>query len=394
MKRPPLHIIYFSIAMSTVSLGDFLLYAILPSYYPHLGLIPIQVGILLSINRWIRLSTNHIAEYCYRSYPSNLWVISAFFMGSVVTAVYGLSEQFTILLIARILWGISFSFIRQAGIMAVVNSSSNERLGENMGYFRGISAIWRTVGLFIGGLCHDLLGFTTTLVGLGILSFVSVPIGALSQKKNRQMMDKFDKGAFSKEGNLGMICCGFTLALASGGMIMSTLGHILKTYVGESFMISGYTIGVATLTGFIMGLRWLIDGIGSPLLGAVADRIGRQRSVMFLFPLNAVLLVSVSWLTRPFPLISFVILFFICTTALMTLLSTHAGERGPRAVASYATATDLGMSVGPIIGWSIAQFGFPASSIFLSCGVIYGIGSIIAFHSFGILSISSPKKIK
>jgi len=103
MKRPPLHIIYFSIAMSTVSLGDFLLYAILPSYYPHLGFAPIQVGILLSINRWIRLSTNHTAEYCYRRYPSNLWLISAFFMGSVVTAVYGLSQLFTILLVARIL---------------------------------------------------------------------------------------------------------------------------------------------------------------------------------------------------------------------------------------------------------------------------------------------------
>jgi len=394
MKRPPLHIIYFSIAMSTVSLGDFLLYAILPSYYPHLGLAPIQVGILLSINRWIRLSTNHTAEYCYRRYPSNLWLISAFFVGSVVTAVYGLSQLFTIFLVARIFWGISFSFIRQAGIMAVVNSSSNERLGESMGYFRGISAIWRTFGLFNGSTCHDLFGFSTTLVGLGILSFVAVPLGALSQKKSRRIKDKFAKGASGIKGNFGVICCGFALAFVGGGMIMSTLGLILKTHVGESFIITGYTIGVATLTGFIMGLRWLIDGIGSPVLGAVADRIGRQRSIMFLFPLNALVLIAVSGFTRPIPLIFFVILFFICSTALMTLLSTHAGQRGPRAVASYATATDLGMSVGPIIGWSIAQFGFPANSIFLSCGIIYGLGSVIAFYTFGRLSISSSKKIR
>ena len=114
-------------------------------------------------------------------------------------------------------------------------------------------------------------------------------------------------------------------------------------------------------------LRWFIDGIGSPVIGAVADRIGRQRSILFLFPLNALVLAAVSSFTRPVPMIFFIILFFICSTALMTLLSTQAGQGGPRAVASYATAIDLGMAVGPIIGWSIAQFEFPADSIFLSC---------------------------
>jgi hypothetical protein len=29
------------------------------------------------VNRWIRLGTNHMAEHCYRRYPSPLWLISA-----------------------------------------------------------------------------------------------------------------------------------------------------------------------------------------------------------------------------------------------------------------------------------------------------------------------------
>jgi len=386
MKRPPLNIVYFSTAMPAAALGDFLLYAILPSYYPHLGLAPIQVGILLSINRWIRLSTNYTAEYCYRRYPNAHWLIAAFFMGSVVTAVYGLSQMFAILLVARILWGVSFSFIRQAGIMTVVNSGSDARLGERMGYFRGISAIWRTFGLFIGSTCHDLFGFSATLIGLGILSLVAVPLGALSQKNIRGTGDKFLKGASEKKGNVGVICCGFTLGIVGGGMIMSTLGLILKAHVGESFEIKDYTIGVATLTGFVMGLRWLIDGLGSPVLGAAADRIGRQRCIVFLFPLNAMVLVSVSQLAGPTLLIFLIFVFFICSTTLMTLLSIQAGQRGPRAVASYATAIDLGMSIGPMIGWSIAQFGFPANFIFISGGVMYGMGSIIAFKSFSLLT--------
>jgi len=90
MKPPPLPVFYISTGLSLVTLGDSLLYTIFPSYYPVLGLVPLQVGILLSVNRWVRLATNHMAEHCYRSYPSDLWLLLAFFMGSVVTAMCGI----------------------------------------------------------------------------------------------------------------------------------------------------------------------------------------------------------------------------------------------------------------------------------------------------------------
>jgi len=70
MRRPSLPIVYFASALAIVVLGDSLLYAILPSYYSQLGFAPIQVGILLSVNRWIRLSTNYLAEFCFRRYES------------------------------------------------------------------------------------------------------------------------------------------------------------------------------------------------------------------------------------------------------------------------------------------------------------------------------------
>jgi len=74
-------------------LGDFFLYAILPSYYPHLGPARLQVDILLFLNRWIRLATNHMAEHCYRRYPSDLWLIFALSLGSLVAAMYGIVQR-------------------------------------------------------------------------------------------------------------------------------------------------------------------------------------------------------------------------------------------------------------------------------------------------------------
>jgi len=251
-----------------------------------------------------------------------------------------------------------------------------------MGYYRGINAMWRTSGVILGGLSHDVFGFTITLVGLSILSLVAAPLGALSQKGLKRLKKPLAKVVPGK-GDVRVICCGFAVGLIGGGMLMSTLGLILKEQVGESFAIAGYSIGVVTLTGIILGLRWFIDGIGSPILGAVADRIGRQRSITFLFLLGAVTLIAVALYSKPILLIPLMLIFFICGTTLYTLLSAQAAQSGTRSVASFATAMDLGMSVGPLIGWSIAQFGLPTNFIFISSSAIYMIGAIISLTPKG-----------
>ena len=57
MGLPSLPVFNISTAVALSVFGDAALYTILPSYYPHIGILPFQVGILLSINRWIRLVT-------------------------------------------------------------------------------------------------------------------------------------------------------------------------------------------------------------------------------------------------------------------------------------------------------------------------------------------------
>jgi len=383
MKRPPLPVFYISTALSLVVLGDGLIYTILPSYYQHLGLVPFQVGILLSVNRWIRLATNHLAEHCYRHYPSNLWLIFALCMGSVVTAIYGIAHLFIIFLGARILWGLAFSFIRQAGIMTAVKSGSSAYLGERMGYYRGINAMWRTLGVLVGGLCHDVFGFTPTLIALSLLSLVAMPLGVLSQKGVKRLQVPVEKD-LSGKGHVGVICCGFAVGLVGAGMIMSTLGLILKEHLGDTVPIAGHSIGVVTLTGIILGFRFFLDGIGSPVLGSIADRTGRERSITFLFFVGAVSLLVAVLHPKTTILVIFVLIFFACGTTLWTLLSSQAGQRGSRSVASFATAWDLGASVGPLMGWSIAHFGFPTNYIFILGGTIYIVGAIISFKTFGI----------
>jgi len=80
-----------------------------------------------------------------------------------------------------------------------------------------------------------------------------------------------------------------------------------------------------------------------------------------------------------------IVVFFICGATLDTLLFARAAQSGTQSVASFVTALDLGMSVGPLIGWAIPQFGFSTNYILVSGGAIYMIGAIVALKKFGIL---------
>ncbi len=53
-------------------LGDQTLYAVLPTYYLELGLLPWHVGVLLSANRFVRVFINHWSERISRSYSPRL----------------------------------------------------------------------------------------------------------------------------------------------------------------------------------------------------------------------------------------------------------------------------------------------------------------------------------
>ncbi len=380
MMRPQRQIVYFATAMSLVNLGDTLFYVIVPTYYTHLGLIPFQVGILLSVNRWIRLGTNHLVEYGYRRYPSDLWLLGAFFLGSVVCTVYGFAATFTLFLLARIGWGIAYSLLRQAGIMNVVSCSSEKDLAEQMGYFTGINALCRTSGLFLGALCHDVLGFAATFIGLGVLSLLSLPLGRQSQKRPERT-DRHAGAGRERKGTWSFVCFGIVMGLVGGGMIFSTLGLVVKTNFGGTVSLAGFAVGAATVTGFVMALRQFMDGLGGPVFGAVMDRVGRERAIGWIFLAGSVLLFLVGLQSDILWLIVLITVYFVCATALYTVLYAQAGQSGPRAVASFATAMDLGMSVGPMIGWGIAQFEFPLSSIFTTSACFYGVGAAVAFRT-------------
>jgi len=258
--------------------------------------------------------------------------------------------------------------------MTVVSASNDAHLGKNMGFLRGTNLSGWLVGMLLGGLSHDLYGFTFTLIAFGLLSLFAAPFGFLSQR-SLNLIKAIPSDITFIRTDLRIMLCGFAIGMVGFGLMVSTLGLVLREKVGISTSFFGHTIGVATLTGMVLAVRWVLDSVGSPLLGAVADRMGRKRSTPVLFALGAMAMAFSSLSFGPSCMIGGVFVVFFCETLLGITIPARAGQQGPKAVASYATAFDFGSALGPLIGWTIAQFELPTNLIFITGGIFYGLGA-------------------
>jgi predicted MFS family arabinose efflux permease len=355
---------------------------LLPIYFQEIGLLPIQVGILLSANRWIRLFTNHLAERIVDKYPAHLMLAASLLLGALLTAVYAISSSFTVLLIARCLWGLCWSFIRHISVMGVASGSDHQNLGQMMGFYNGISRIGGVAGIMIGGILFDLVGFTNTLITFFFLSILAVPfalssgIHSLGSQGEKWMAEQ------PRQPNRALLLCGFCIGSVGPGLIMSTLGFILLSRYGQEVDLFGFIIGVATLNGLLLGCRWILDTLGAPVYGALIDRSGIHIGAPLCFFVGAVVMVLLTFGSSLTSLALGIIVFFMCGTALATVVSAEASRLGSKVYAGYATSGDLGAAFGPIIGWTAYEFLDAPDLAFILGAILYTIGFLSAISAF------------
>jgi MFS family permease len=362
-------------------LGDQALYAILPTYYQEMGLLPIQVGILLAANRFVRVFINHGVERFCRRYSPSFLLGGALAGGAILSAVYALLPLFSVLLIARLLWGVCWSFIRQIGITTVVDSVEPGHLGRSMGLYSVLTRIGSVSGNFIGALGHDLIGFTGILLLFALVSGLAVPLGLLARGALPKADKRKARSADGQSAGWGLLFGGFSLGFVGHGMILSSLGLVLKEAVGDGLQVAGIFIGVATLTGALMSSRWIVD-LTAPLLGAFSDRIGRRRGGLLFFSAGALALCLAALGDGLLWLGASVLLFFFCAAGVGVVMAAEAGARGARAVASYATTSDAGACVGPLLAWTMPELQLPTVLIFVWGAAFYAVAGVVARFSF------------
>jgi MFS family permease len=387
----PVALVSAAVALSL--LGDSLLYAVLPSQAEVVG-VPIGlVGILLSVNRFIRLLSNSWAgSVCARVGYARPFT-AALLLGAATTAVYGIAYGFWLLFFARVLWGVSWSFLRVGGLGTVLEHATDHDRGLLMGFFLGISRLGSLVAVALGGLLTDGIGYRPTLFLFAALSAmaaaISAPTGGRSSPPSKgnhatrpsERLSHLDPQPVPLL--LGMVdtairrrlravyACGYAHGFVMSGVVTATLGLLLKTLYGSAITIGSLSIGIATLTGLLLSSRWLIDfGLG-PYLGHISDRLGRHRVILAAFLTGTLALIVFASVTALLPLTLATIAIFASGTALSATLDASLGDlarpgQQARIIGRYTTFHDLGAACGPLMGY--------AFGVWLGLGLMYVLG--------------------
>ncbi len=372
-------------AVAFAIMGDSLLYAILPLSAGELSISPQQVGLLLSANRLVRLFSNTWLSAIFARFgPYRAFVVSSI-LGVLTTAAYGLEFGFIVLLLARIGWGISWSGLRQ-GTFQSIWAGDQANAGRLMGLMWGVVRGGSAVSAVIGGFLFDHFGFQTTVLSIAGISALAIPIAfGLNwpasasphyeddpSNSNAQSDNPSESSVTEREDHdiLGgwmeslsdplqraVLLVGFFKLLLNSILVATASVFLADRFGSQS---EGILLGlqVGALSGIVLGTRWFSDLFLGAAMGALSDLFGRIRLTLILVLLLCLGLALM--LTMPGALALVALLaVLIVSTGVNVVLDTYANQTAlvthhPQLfVGAYATASDLGSAVGPLLAFGL-----------------------------------------
>jgi len=153
-------------------IGDTLLYAVLPLYHDDFGLSLAMVGVLLSLNRWIRLLANSGVAAIGEKVGPHALMIAAATGAAISTTFYGLVEGTAIQIAARILWGMSYSALNLSTLAYAVSDRANA--GKRVGTSRAAIGVVQAMSLVGGAWLALQVGPRSVFLIYGALTLVAL----------------------------------------------------------------------------------------------------------------------------------------------------------------------------------------------------------------------------
>lgn len=366
-------------------MGDATLYAVLPTHTEEAGITLVVVGILLGVNRAIRLLSNGVAGWLYDRVSQRKLFILGLGIGAFSTACYAMSKGLWLLFFGRVVWGIAWSLIWVGGGTILLNISRESDRGRLSGFYQAWFFLGAGTGAFLGGMLTDLLGYYPTLrilsciqaLSMVLVWFLLPPIprddvsgSAIGQDSRsvRSLLTK-DFGVTITLQGINRFCI--------SGVLMSTLGLLVKERISSPNML----IGAATLTGLLIAGRTVVSMLVAPLAGYLSDRSGNRWRIMSGSLFVGCLAMLFLSFNSPILIIAGVLGGAVIASAVQSLSITLTGDlveaahRG-KAISILHTVGDLGSAIGPPCAYALL-FHLGLSGLYVVCAGLFGLTCVL-----------------
>jgi MFS family permease len=359
-------VLFVALVTGLCLLGDSALYALLPSRLEVFAVTPTAAGLILGVNRYIRILSNNLAARIFESKGFYGPFMGAVLLSVATTAGYGLFVGFWPLFMAHCLWGVAWSILRLGGYLAVIESARGPSIGRLMGVLQSISRGGSVIAVMIGGLLADMVGSAlATLAAIPLVPFCGVPRSLGRRSGAPTTVATEQKRLSIDRRQIWVLYAVAAVAwLLINGLVVATAGYLIRTIVGEGTLLLGVFVGVGTLTGTLLAMRWLSDLGLSPLFGHASDNVGRSKVITTAMAVAIVSLALVALDQSLFVVIPTLGTVFICGTALFVSLNAAIGTLAPphrrtAILGWYTTWADIGSGTGPVLGFVlITKIGF------------------------------------
>lgn len=357
-------VIVISLLTAACLLGDSMLYIVLPIHWQEVGLASLwEVGILLSVNRIVRLPLNPLVGWIYGKMSSRSGILLAGILATCTTISYALVKGFALWVMLRCVWGLAWSFLRIGAYFTILEVSSDTNRGYYMGMYNGLYRLGSLGGMLLGGILADKYGIGSAAIFFGSVTFLAIPFAFRllpgsnkhphEDKKSMELQTLFNLNVF------WTLMTGLIIALVYQGAFTASLSYLIQVHNSSTILIFGISSGAASLAGVLQALRWGWEPWLAPWFGKLSDGTLGRRGLL----LAALTTASVLFFLIPLRLSVGMWLLLILTiqlsaTILTTVIDAIACDVAfcssqKSLMTAYALAIDIGAALGPLIGYTL-----------------------------------------
>jgi hypothetical protein len=352
--------------LALVWFGDAAIYVVLPLYAELFGFDAVTVGVLLSVNRVVRILGYGWVAPLARAYGTNWLTAAACAAAAVSTLAYGLLSGFVLLFIARMVWGAAWGIINLT--MTAYAYGDGKNAGTRIGIARAVSSSGAFAALVaVGPLCVA-IGPHQTFVLYGLLGLTAIPLAFLLPPLRAAPSD----GQAAHRWTLTPLnALFFVLSFGADGVLGATVSVLLAEFMPVASAITGAAL--------LLAFQRLVVIVLALFSGPVTDRLGAQR---LLLPCSLVVAVGFAAIASGH-VYSGTIIVILSRAVLGTVGPVLAAQKSTdriAALASFATWTDVGLAAGAFFGLvGIVGIGYAASYALLA--VLSAVAAVWHFRS-------------
>jgi MFS family permease len=363
----------------------------LPTLGTVLGISSFMVGLILSMNRFVRLLMNTPAGQILDTIGIRRPMIAGFFLQGLVPFGYVLGlhadalpiSAATTFLLVRGLWGVGSAFVFVGAFSTVTHITTEDNRGKWVGYMRGGQSLGFPTGLVLGGVLSDVYGYQEAFLVAGtaglfaafvaflVLPNVDADVEATSSLREVPRLVTDDVRVLT----VGTV--NFVVRFLFAGILLSTV----VLYTSENG-ISLSVLSATGVSGVVMAVSVVFASLTTIAVGRVSDGLSNRALVTIpALTVFAAGFVTLGLLPTAAGTVLGVALVGVGVGGTNPPLLAYLGDISPagdlgKLGGVYNVFGDLGSTLGPLVALPVAAR-VPVTTEYLGCVVLVALAAVL-----------------